>query len=81
MTWTDRAWQSIIDKETVGVSVQVDSLIDPVCDRRFAWSQLNEVSIVEAGADGGAVLLKCWERLPYISLRQPNETVFWERER
>jgi hypothetical protein len=65
MQWADAIWQAIVAKDCVMASVEGVALCDLI-DRTFTRWQLNEISILQIGADAGAVIQRCWERLPYV---------------
>jgi len=80
MFWIDQIWAEVIARNAAAVSVGGESLLDPVCNRTFAYWRLNEISVGQVGADPGAVINRCWERLPYVPLNRPNETQHWSAQ-
>lgn len=77
MPWVDQIWQAIIDKNADMASVEGVSLYAPPGGQAFAYWQLTEISVAQLGADPGAIITRCSERLPVVSLTQLTETVHW----
>ena len=80
MPWVDQIWAEVIARNAAAVSVGGESLLDSVCNRTFSSGRLNEISVGQVGADPGAVIDRCWERLPYVTLNRPNETQHWSAQ-
>jgi hypothetical protein len=79
MPWVDQIWQEIIARNVVQLSINLDSLLNPVFEDTFAHWHLNELSVVQLGVDHGAVIKRCWERVGVVYLDgRSSETVHWE---
>lgn len=77
MQWVDKIWQAIITRNAADISIEGHSLLVPVIDRTLTSWYLTEISVVQSGADSGAYIDRCLERLPVVSLTRPSETEHW----
>ena len=78
MPWTDQIWEAIKARTVEMSSVEGISLLDTVIERTYRSWQLREISVVQLGADPGAIITRCAERVPVIYVDgRPSETVHW----
>jgi len=73
----DDAWSNLILQTMTGASVKADGKERMSSDKTFVRWRLDEISLTCEPADSHARVTRCSERLPYIRLDGPSETVFW----
>lgn len=80
--WADQIWEAIIAEKAAGISIEGHSLLDPVIERTFMCWRLAEISVVQQGADHGAVIEKVWEDRGVVFLDgRSSKTIHWELPR
>lgn len=77
----EQAWNLLVARRVEGVSIGTgfNSEIQDEDEHVAVVWDLDELSVVETGADPGACILKVWERSHVIQLNRPQETVHWTR--
>lgn len=74
--WTAQVWPMLVAQVETGISMHAICASPPV-DRKYKSWCMKEISVVANPADAGACIQKVYERLPYVSLDRPRETVHW----
>jgi hypothetical protein len=78
LSWAEDVWCGILNQRAAAASVGPRNLSGyPAIDRVFNNWELREVSIVVAGADRGARILRVWEIAPTVSLYRPSQILHW----
>jgi hypothetical protein len=76
--WIAQSWPMIVGRELTRISIGPIQSGAELCDgvyRRFA---LEEISVVQTGADQNARITKVWEKAPVMYLDgRPTQTVHW----
>lgn len=81
-----QAWCEIFMKDTFHVSIgprktedSVERSVGPSINLLMSW-ELDEISIVDAGADPDARIVRCWRQSPVVSLHRPSTITHWREE-
>ncbi len=77
--WCDDLWRHIKLEKLACVSIDGLRLHEPISGNEYVKWKLVEISVMQAGADPGAVLTKCWEQDPVVYLDRTSKVVHWSR--
>ena len=72
-------WADIQIRSVTCVSVHAAGELST--DMTFERWHLDELSLTRKGGDPGAIIKRCSELLPHVSLKGPSETVWWNDAR
>jgi hypothetical protein len=77
IAWCDELWEHIKSRKLAAASINPVPLHERVSDNTFHLWKLAEISVLQVGADTGAVLTRCWEQDPVVHLDRPSTTTHW----
>ncbi len=76
--WLDQMWPMMAAREVTGISIGPRKSGAELRDGIYRRFTLDEISVVQSGADPSARITKVWERAPAIHLDgRPNQVVHW----
>ena len=77
MQTAHEAWAALTEQRMKCVSAGFRNLDPKPYQQTWASWTIDELSLVEIGADTGAKILRVWEKSRTVSLYRPDETVYW----
>lgn len=79
VSWIEQVWGHIVEGRVSAASISVTRFGGEIADRVFRDSTLEEMSVVEGGADPGARIQRVWEVSPVVHVdpAKPTSKLIW----